>query len=130
TAINKYGLRVYGIEDGFHGLIYRNSHELTTKEVSGILTLGGTILGSSNRDNPLDHEMVVDGKAQRLDASGECIRYIEEMGWDAIFDVGGDGTQHMANAFFQRGIPIIGIPKTIDNDLMATDLTFGFQTAV
>jgi 6-phosphofructokinase 1 len=130
TAMFKYGLSVYGVHDGFHGLIYRNSEELTSSSVSGILTLGGTILGSSNKDNPFAHTMKVDGREQQIDVSDECIRYSRQMGWDALVCIGGDGTQHMALGFFNKGVPVVGVPKTIDNDLMATDKTFGFQTAV
>ncbi|MDK2973355.1 MAG: ATP-dependent phosphofructokinase / diphosphate-dependent phosphofructokinase [Candidatus Sumerlaeota bacterium] len=130
TAMFDYGMDVYGIEDGFRGLIHRNAHQLTSADVSGILTLGGTILGSSNKDNPFDHSMNVNGQKQRLDVSGDCVEYINSMGWDALICIGGDGTQHMANKFHQLGVRVVGIPKTIDNDLEATDLTFGFQTAV
>lgn len=129
-GMNHYGITCYGILDGFHGLIYRTARELTPMDVSGIINLGGTILGSSNKDNPFEHQMIVDGREARVDVSDECIRYIRDMGWDAIVAIGGDGTQSMALRFFEKGVPIVGVPKTIDNDLMATDLTFGFQTAV
>ena len=130
TAMFEHDMRVYGIADGFHGLIYQNSYELKSSDVSGILTLGGTILGSSNTANPFDHIMKIDGEERRVDVSGECIEYIREMGWDALVCIGGDGTMHMAKAFADLGVPVVGIPKTIDNDLMSTDLTFGFRTAV
>ncbi len=129
-AIHEHGIAVYGLEDGFHGLIYRKARHLESGDVSGVLTLGGTILGSSNKDNPFDHEMNVNGRDQRVDVSGECVDYIHEMGWDALICIGGDGTQSMAQRFQELGVNVIGVPKTIDNDLSATDVTFGFQSAV
>ncbi|MCB2155673.1 ATP-dependent 6-phosphofructokinase [bacterium] len=130
TAMYRYGMRVFGITDGFDGLIHQNSYELKTGDVSGILTLGGTILGSSNKANPFDHVMKIDGKEQRVNVAADCVEYIKEMGWDALVCIGGDGTMNMAKGFADLGVPVVGIPKTIDNDLMATDLTFGFRTAV
>ncbi|MBI5154656.1 ATP-dependent 6-phosphofructokinase [Candidatus Poribacteria bacterium] len=130
SAMFRHDIHVYGIMDGFHGLIYRNARELERSDVSGILTLGGTILGSSNKDNPFDHTMKVNGQEKRVDVSDECVDYVRQQGWDALVCIGGDGTQTMALQFFEKGLPVIGVPKTIDNDLMATDLTFGFQTAV
>jgi 6-phosphofructokinase 1 len=130
TGMNEYGWEVWGLEDGFHGLIYRNARKLSNRDVSGILTLGGTILGASNKDNPFDQPTIVDGKKQRLDLSAQCVEYIREMQWDGIVCIGGDGTHHMALKFFQMGVPVVGVPKTIDNDLAATDYTFGFNTAV
>ncbi len=129
-AIFQHDIDVYGIEDGFHGLIYRKAHQLRAEDVSGILTRGGTILGSSNKDNPFDHEMIVDGASKRVDVSGECAEYIREMGWDALICIGGDGTQAMTQKFHELGVNVVGVPKTIDNDLSATDVTFGFQSAV
>lgn len=130
TAMFDYGMTVYGIEDGFRGLIYRNAHELTPMDVSGILAQGGTILGSSNKDNPFEHIMTVDGEKKKVDVSDDCIAYMRDMGWDALVCIGGDGTQHMALGFHEKGFPVVGVPKTIDNDLAATDMTFGFLTAV
>ncbi|MEQ8822708.1 MAG: ATP-dependent 6-phosphofructokinase [Sumerlaeia bacterium] len=130
SAMYEYDLKVYGIHDGFHGLIYRNCEELKPHHVSGILTLGGTILGSSNKDNPFAHTMKIDGETKRVDVSDECIDYMKVMGFDALIAIGGDGTQNMAYQFYKKGVPVVGVPKTIDNDLMATDRTFGFSTAV
>lgn len=130
TLINKYDVECFGIEDGFHGLIYRRSHQLGMSDLSGILTLGGTILGSSNKDNPFQHHMTINGKDQVVDVSDECIDYIHMMGWDCVIMIGGDGTLTMARQFSERGINVVGVPKTIDNDLSATDYTFGFNTAV
>lgn len=130
TLIYDHGIAVYGIEDGFRGLIHHNARELTARDVSGILALGGTILGSSNKDNPFAHWMTVNGERKQVDMSDEVVEYIERMGWDALVCIGGDGTQKMALRFFEKGVNVVGIPKTIDNDLRATDMTFGFQTAV
>ncbi len=130
TLINKYEVDCYGVEDGFHGLIYRRSHQLDMPQLSGILTLGGTILGSSNKDNPFQHHMTINGKDQVVDVSDECIDYINMMGWGCLVTIGGDGTLTMARQFAEKGINVVAIPKTIDNDLSATDYTFGFHTAV
>ncbi len=130
TCIHKYGVACYGIEEGYHGLIYRRARVLRMEDVSGILTLGGTILGSSNKDNPFSHTMTLDGKEQTVDLSAECVNYIKQMGWDCLVAIGGDGTLAMADQFAKMGVPVIGVPKTIDNDLSATDYTFGFHTAV
>lgn len=130
TCIYDHGVTVYGIEDGFHGLIYRNARELTASDVSGILTFGGTIIGSSNTDNPFGHWMTVNGERKKVDVSDDVISYIRKQGWDALICIGGDGTQKMALQLFHKGVNVVGVPKTIDNDLDATDVTFGFQTAV
>jgi len=130
SAIGKHGFQCYGIEDGFHGLIYRRAHPLDSFAVSGILNQGGTILGSSNKDNPFSHTMHINGKDQTVDLSGQCIEYIRQMGWDCLVCIGGDGTLTMASQLAKKGVSVIGIPKTIDNDLSATDYTFGFATAV
>ncbi|MFZ0033884.1 MAG: ATP-dependent 6-phosphofructokinase [Sedimentisphaerales bacterium] len=130
TAINKYGLAVWGIEDGFLGLIENRMHLLSYNEVSNILTVGGTILGSSNTANPFAHR-VNGGKAGRArDVSNDCIKVLEDHNIDALICVGGDGTMTLAAAFTKKGVNIMGVPKTIDNDLCGTDITFGFDTAV
>lgn len=130
TAMGKYGVDCYGIEDGYRGLIYRRSHLITNADVSGILHQGGTILGSSNKDNPFAHRMIINGAEQTVDVSGDCVDYIRQMGWDCLVCVGGDGTLTMAHQFAKKGLNVIGVPKTIDNDLSATEYTFGFWTAV
>lgn len=130
TAMFKYDVECHGLEDGFSGLIYRRARKLSAMDVSGILTLGGTILGSSNKDNPFSHGMVINGKKQIVDVSDGCVEYIHDMGWDCLVCIGGDGTLTMAKQFADKGVNVIGIPKTIDNDLSATDYTFGFSTAV
>ncbi len=130
TAINTHKIECYGLEDGFHGLIYRRARRLTSDDASGILTLGGTILGSSNKDNPFQHRMSINGEEQTVDISDECVEFIETMGWDCLICIGGDGTLNMATQFMRKGVNVVGVPKTIDNDLSATDYTFGFNTAV
>jgi len=130
TAMNDYGCEVWGIEDGFNGLITRRARLLDNFAVSGILNLGGTILGTSNKDNPFAQPVERDGKREMVDVSDACIQYIREMEWDALVCIGGDGTQNMAWQFWKKGVALVGVPKTIDNDLAATDYTFGFNTAV
>lgn len=130
TCVHKYGVACFGLEEGFHGLIYRRARPLKMEDASGILTLGGTILGSSNKDNPFKHTMLIDGREQTVDLSAECVEYVRQMGWDCLVAIGGDGTLSMASEFAKKGLNVIGVPKTIDNDLSATDYTFGFHTAV
>lgn len=126
-----YQWDVIGIEDGFDGLIYaRNLKQLNLDSVSGILHRGGTILGTTNRGNSFKQVKEVDGKKVIFDASAKVIDNIKTLGLDAIVAIGGDGTLTIANEFYKLGVPIVGVPKTIDNDLSATDLTFGFTTAV
>ncbi len=126
SAINQHGLEVVGIEDGFLGLIENRMRPLSYEDVSSILTVGGTILGASNKANPFQH--IVDGK--KTDVSDRCMDHIKQHGIDALVCLGGDGTMAMSSKFAQKGIPVIGVPKTIDNDLPVTDFTFGFDTAV
>ncbi len=130
TAIFDYGIDCFGIEDGFHGLIYRRARKLNPLDVSGIIDKGGTILGSSNKDNPFAHRMKINGEEMVVDVSDECIEFIQEMGWDCLVCIGGDGTLTMASQLADKGVNVIGVPKTIDNDLSATERTFGFATAV
>jgi 6-phosphofructokinase 1 len=132
TAIYKYGAQVIGIEDGFLGLVENRVGELTSLHVSGILTRGGTILGSNNRCNPARHHLGEDeaGEAIYADTTGTCLEHIEHSKLDALVVVGGDGTMACAQPLIEAGITCIGIPKTIDNDVIGTDLTFGFLTAV
>ena len=131
TAINQYGWRVIGIEDGFDGLIGNQCrHELKVKDVRGLLARGGTILGTSNRGNPFSYPVIVNGKPEVKDMSAEVIKTFTSIGADALIAVGGDGTLRIALGLAQMGLNVVGIPKTIDNDLRATDITFGYRTAV
>ena len=130
-AFLKYQWKVIGIPDGFDGLIWpERSRELTLKDVSGILPRGGTILGTTNRGNPFCYKTVENGHEVIRDISDEVIANAAKLGIDAIISIGGDGSQKIALDLFRKGMKIVGVPKTIDNDLSATELTFGFDTAV
>ncbi|MEZ4462235.1 MAG: ATP-dependent 6-phosphofructokinase [bacterium] len=119
------GASVVGFEDGFLGLIENRSRELSYRDVSGILAQGGTILGTNNKANPLKY--YARGGA---DVSDECVANYNKLGLDGLVVIGGDGTMSISHAMQLKGVNIVGVPKTIDNDLMATDRTFGFDTAV
>ncbi|MCK5001360.1 MAG: ATP-dependent 6-phosphofructokinase [Anaerohalosphaera sp.] len=130
TAINRYGLEVWGIQDGYLGLIEKRLAKLRYDDVSNILTVGGTILGSSNKSNPSAFP-VKHGKGTRLaDVTDSCVETLKDNGIDALVCIGGDGTMASAATFVKKGIPVMGVPKTIDNDVYGTDVTFGFDTAV
>ena len=129
TATNDYGMEVVGIEDGFLGLIEGRWHDLAYNDVSGILTLGGTILGTSNKGNPFRFPSGEKaGRTEFSDVSDEAIRNFERTGADTLVAIGGDGTLHICKGLSEKGVPVIGIPKTIDNDVECTDLTFGFDS--
>jgi 6-phosphofructokinase 1 len=131
TAIFKYGWQVTGIIDGFEGLLTpTKTRQLTSWNTRGILFVGGTILGTTNRGNPFAHKTVVSGREIVEDMSPMVLSNISELGLDALIVIGGDGSLKIGQGIHKLGIPVIGVPKTIDNDLMATDVTFGFQTAV
>jgi len=131
AAIIKYGWKVIGIPDGFDGLIWpEKAFELTLKEVSGILPRGGTILGTTNRGDPFHYKTVENGKEVSRDISAEVIANAGKLGIDAIITIGGDGSQRIGYELFKKGLKIVGVPKTIDNDLSATEVTFGFDTAL
>ncbi|MDY0213160.1 MAG: 6-phosphofructokinase [Desulfuromonadaceae bacterium] len=131
SAIKNHGWKVLGIKDGFDGLLEDNLvQELTLESVRGILQLGGTILGTSNRGNPLNYPVQEDGKIVWKDVSAQVVENFKRMGADALIAVGGDGTLKIAQHLQQLGMDVVGIPKTIDNDLSATDVTFGYNTAV
>lgn len=131
AAIIKYGWKVIGIPDGFDGLIWpEKAFELTLKHVSGILPRGGTILGTTNRGDPFHYRTVEHGKEVSRDISPQIIENAKKLGIDAIITIGGDGSQKIGYELFQKGMKIVGVPKTIDNDLSATQVTFGFDTAL
>ena len=130
TAISRYGMAVWGIQDGYLGLIENRLNRLTYEATSNILTVGGTILGSSNTSNPFAFPVKVGGKTQMKDVSDDCLANLEDRGIEALVCIGGDGTMASAAAFAKKGLPVMGVPKTIDNDLVGTDVTFGFDTAV
>lgn len=121
----EHDIRPIGIHDGFRGLVERNVKELDYRAVSGILTQGGTILGTDNRTDPF--ALADRGGA---DASGEVMDYCRELDMQGLVVIGGDGTLTIAHRFQELGLGIVGVPKTIDNDLEGTDRTIGFDTAV
>jgi ATP-dependent phosphofructokinase / diphosphate-dependent phosphofructokinase len=126
TAIVKYGMKLVGISDGFTGMINKEYRELTESDLSGILTLGGTILGTS-REKPFKSS----GKGKNDISKPVLIReHYEQMGLDCLVCIGGNGTIKTAHLLSLEGLNVIGIPKTIDNDVWGTDLTFGFDSAV
>ena len=131
TAIFKYGWEVTGIIDGFEGLLTpTKTRQLTSWNTRGILSIGGTILGTTNRGNPFEQKTSVNGREIVEDMSPLVLDNIRELGLDALVVIGGDGALKIGHKFHKLGVPVIGVPKTIDNDLMATYVTFGFQTAV
>jgi phosphofructokinase-like protein len=130
TALGPYRLEVMGIEDGFLGVIQNRMHPLTNESVSNILTLGGTILGTNNRVDPRRYPVKVNGSTEIRDVTDRCLEHITHNHLDAIIVIGGDGSMTMTARFVKLGINCIGVPKTIDNDLFGTDVTFGFATAV
>jgi len=131
TAINEYGSEVFGIRDGYDGFIEENGiRPLALEDVRGLLPRGGTILGTANRGNPYARKIVRDGKEVTIDVSDEIVKGIERLKLDALLVLGGDGTLRIGHELFQKGVPVIGVPKTIDNDIGGTDITFGFDTAL
>ncbi len=130
TAMNNYGWQVIGIKDGYLGLIKGDASILNYEDVSGILNQGGTILGTSNKTNPFAQPTEVKGKVIFKDSSRLCKNNLKRLEIDALVCIGGDGTLRIAYKFSKMGIPIIGVPKTIDNDVWGTDQTFGFDSAV
>jgi len=131
TAIHEYGCDVIGVRDGYDGFIDESGiRPLGLKDVRGLLPRGGTILGTANRGNPFARKVIRDGKELTIDVSDEIVNGIERLKLDALLVLGGDGTLHIAHELFQKGVPVIGVPKTIDNDIGGTDVTFGFDTAL
>lgn len=124
---------VYGSIEAFNGVLREPQEivKLTTKRTAGIHVKGGTILKTTNKGNPLNYPVPQpDGSIQFEDRSDELAKKLKALEFDAVINIGGDGSQQISKVLFEKGIPIIGVPKTIDNDLSATDMTFGFQTAV
>lgn len=131
TAIYEYDCEVIGVRNGYDGFIHEDGIvPLEIKDVRGLLPRGGTILGTANRGNPYARKVIRDGKEVIVDVSDEIIKGIEKLKVDALLVVGGDGTLHSAHELSQKGAPVIGVPKTIDNDIGGTERTFGFDTAV
>jgi len=129
-AIIEHKLEVIGIEDGFEGMIENRFRKLEYGDVSGILTLGGTILGTSNTANPYRYAIKGGKRLRFKDVSRAAMDNLKELDVECLICIGGDGTLNIADRLFRDGLPVIGIPKTIDNDLLGTDITFGFDTAV
>jgi ATP-dependent phosphofructokinase / diphosphate-dependent phosphofructokinase len=124
---------VYGSIEAFNG-VFNDPQEvfkLTSKMTAGIHVKGGTILKTTNKGNPIKFPITqADGTVKFIDRSDDLVKRLKKLGFDAVINIGGDGSQKISKALFEKGVPIIGVPKTIDNDLSATDVTFGFQTAV
>ena len=126
-----HGIEVLGFKNGFDGLVRNEFINITDETVSNILTQGGTILGSSNIANPFKYTLPPFGTPQDpKDLSSVVMHTFKENQLDALITVGGDGTLHMSQQFVDLGMPIVAVPKTIDNDLCSTDQTFGFDSAL
>ena len=130
TAILNYGIEVIGYKFGYRGLYNNDFSNLTIDTVSGILHRGGTILYSSNKDNLFDYLVEENGKLIKKDVSDVAVENLKKEGVDVLVVIGGDGTLTSARDFARKGVNVIGVPKTIDNDLASTDVTFGFNTAI
>ena len=124
---------VLGCHQSYNGILKEPTEliPLGTREVSGIHIKGGTIIGTTNKGGPFAWPVKkYDGTWEYVDRSNEMIKKCEMLGIDAVVSIGGDGSQRFSLKLFEQGLPIVGVPKTIDNDLAATDMTFGFETAV
>lgn len=124
---------VYGSIEAFNGVFNEPQEiiKLTNKVTAGIHVKGGTILKTTNKSNPIKYPVIQpDGSTRFIDRSDELVSKLKALNFDAVINIGGDGSQRISKTLFDKGVPIIGVPKTIDNDLSATDMTFGFQTAV
>jgi 6-phosphofructokinase 1 len=131
TAVNKYGIEVVGFTRGYSGLYKNDYRPLGLRSVSGIMHEGGTILKSSNKDNLFNFRVRKDdGTYEYKDVSDEAMKNLKYLGVDALIVIGGDGTLTSARDFYRKGLPVVGVPKTIDNDLPATDVTFGYNTSL
>ena len=129
-VINEQNMEVVGFKDGYHGLVQNRHRKLTYKDVSGILTLGGTILGTSKIANPYRYAVKKGNKFDFKDMSGTVVKNFRKLKLDCLVCIGGDGSLGIASRLFEDGIPVVGVPKTIDNDIRGTELTFGFDSAV
>ena len=129
-ATGEYGWDIIGFEDGYAGMMPGGVHRpVTADDVRGILPRGGTILGTSNKANPFQWAVKEDGKLVERDCSSAALQTFESLKLDALIAVGGDGTLSVAHKLAKLGMPVVGVPKTIDNDVAATDQTFGFDSA-
>jgi len=130
TAYNDHQMEVIGFNDGYEGVIENRYRSLSPKDASGILALGGTILGTSNRADPFRFPVLEGDEYIYVDRSTQAIRNFEALGLDALIAIGGDGTMAACAGMMAKGLPVIGVPKTIDNDLVGTEVTFGHDSAV
>ena len=130
----EHGVKCYGFIDGYRGLLKNEYVSLSTsdsRKASGILPKGGSIIGSSTNANVFNYKVTqLDGKVVYKDLSDICVENLKNDGFDCLFTLGGDGTQKSARDFSLKGVNVIGVPKTIDNDVACTDITFGYNTAV
>jgi 6-phosphofructokinase 1 len=125
------GWEVYGIERGYDGILsLKGVRRLTRADVRGLLGLGGTILGATTSGNPFKYPVTLKGRAVERDLSGRLLANFRRLGIDAHVAIGGDGSLSIAEALYRKGLKVVGVPKTIDNDLAGTETTFGFDTAV
>lgn len=124
------GWEVIGIKDGFEGLLHLKYEIIHPQDIKGILNIGGTILGTSNRGNPFKHKIKYKGQEKIIDASNQAVKNFHKLKLTSLICIGGDGTLSIAWELFKKGVPLVGVPKTIDNDLSETVITFGFDTAV
>ena len=129
-AIHEYGFEVIGFKDGFEGLTFNKHRKLNENDVSGILTLGGTILGTTNRANPYKYPVESKNEFAYKDLSAQAIANLRKLKIDGLVCIGGDGTLNTAHRLSSQGVAVVGVPKTVDNDVKETDITFGFDTAV
>ena len=132
TAENN-GIECYGFIDGYNGLLKNEYVKLSTgndETASGILPKGGSIIGSSTNANVFNYKVEENGEVVYKDLSDICVQNIKDDGFDCVFTLGGDGTQKSARDFATKGVNVIGVPKTIDNDVACTEITFGYNTAV
>jgi 6-phosphofructokinase 1 len=131
TATMHYGYSMLGIPDGYDGLVKQlEARPLDASSVAGLLYRGGTILGTSNRGDPFHYPVEEGGKIVKKDMSGPLLEQLHHLAVDALIVIGGDGSLTIARDLFKLGAPVVGVPKTIDNDISATDVTFGFDTAI
>ncbi|WP_347490989.1 6-phosphofructokinase [Desulfoscipio sp. XC116] len=130
TAIHEYQMTIVGFENGFGGLIKNQARELTEADVVGILPRGGTILGTTNRDNPFHYPVTKGNEKTFVDVSDRVFENISIHEIEALIVIGGDGSLAIGKELHDHGLKVVGVPKTIDNDLSATDQTFGFDTAL
>lgn len=132
-AAHQEGWEVWGSFEALNGLMEEPTRliKLDEKTVAGIHVRGGTILGTTNKGNPMSYpEKQADGTIKTINRIPWLVARLKSKGFDAVINIGGDGSQAISQAMFEAGMPVVGVPKTIDNDLYSTDFTFGFQTAV